>query len=257
MSADGEVILHRPDNSSDVYRSADNGKTWEKVQGLDGQSQYARIVPNPVNAEKFYLVDAQGYLKVSTDKGATFANAGTRLQNDAAGEYYNGGGLIRTVPGKEGHLWVPLDQSQVWLQKGYSENGLAYSEDGGNTWTRLPAVSTAISVGLGKAKEGANYETIFIWGVAGGAENPLGLYRSTDKGESWIRINDDAHQFGGPGNGNFVVGDMNVFGLVYMSSVGRGLIFGAPEGTNVGLDIQKHLASKTPVFALQKGCSAL
>lgn len=251
MSADGEVILHRPDNSSDVYRTADNGKTWEKVQGLDGQSQYARIVPDPVNAEKFYLVDAQGYLKVSTDKGATFANAGSRLQNDAAGEYYNGGGLIRTVPGKEGHLWVPLDQSQVWLQKGYSENGLAYSEDGGNTWTRLPAVSTAISVGLGKAKEGAEYETIFIWGVAGGSENPLGLYRSTDKGESWIRINDDAHQFGGPGNGNFVVGDMNVFGLVYMSSVGRGLIFGAPEGTNVGLDIQKHLASKTPVFALQ------
>jgi hypothetical protein len=39
------------------------------------------------------------------------------------------------------------------------------------------------------------------------------------------------HQFGGPGNGNFVQGDMNTFGVVYMSTVGRGLIVGAPEGT--------------------------
>jgi hypothetical protein len=39
------------------------------------------------------------------------------------------------------------------------------------------------------------------------------------------------HQFGGPGNGNFVQGDMNTFGVVYMSTVGRGTIVGAPEGT--------------------------
>ncbi len=233
MSADGKVILHRPDNSSGVFRTTDGGKTWTDVTGLDGQCQYARIAPDPVNPEKFYLVDAQGYLKLSTDGGATFANAGTRLQNDASGEYYNGGGLIRTVPGREGHLWVPLDQAQVWLAKGYSENGLAYTEDGGSTWNRVAGVSTAIAVGIGKAKEGSDYETIFIWGVAGGADNPLGIYRSTDKGSTWIRINDDAHQYGGPGNGNFVQGDMNYFGVVYMSTIGRGLVVGAPEGSIV------------------------
>lgn len=233
MSADGKVILHRPDNSSGVFRTTDGGKTWTDVTGLDGQCQYARIAPDPVNPEKFYLVDAQGYLKLSTDGGATFANAGTRLQNDASGEYYNGGGLIRTVPGREGHLWVPLDQAQVWLAKGYSENGLAYTEDGGTTWNRVAGVSTAIAVGIGKAKEDSDYETIFIWGVAGGADNPLGIYRSTDKGSTWIRINDDAHQYGGPGNGNFVQGDMNYFGVVYMSTIGRGLVVGAPEGSIV------------------------
>ncbi len=34
------------------------------------------------------------------------------------------------------------------------------------------------------------------------------------------------HQYGGPGNGAFVQGDMNVFGRVYMSTVGRGLVYG-------------------------------
>ena len=230
MSAGGKVILHRPDNSSDVYRTTDNGKTWSKVTGMDGQSQYARITPDPVNPDVFYLVDQQAYLKVSTDGGATFATSGARLQNDAAGEYYNGGGLIRTVPGREGHLWVPMDQAQVWQPKGFSENGLAYTEDGGKTWNRCAGASTAIAVGIGKAKEGAGYETIFIWGAAKSGD-PIGIYRSTDKCKTFERVNDDAHQFGGPGNGNFVQGDMNNFGVVYMSTVGRGLIVGAPEGT--------------------------
>jgi photosystem II stability/assembly factor-like uncharacterized protein len=176
-------------------------------------------------------MNAMGTLYKSTDKGKSFEAQSARLQNEGAGEYYNGGGLIRTVYGREGHLWVPLDQSQMWLTKGYSENGLAYTEDGGKTWNKCEGVNTAIAVGIGKAKEGADYETIFIWGIAGGAENPLGIYRSTDKGKTWEQVNDNAHMFGGPGNGNFVQGDMNTFGVVYMSTVGRGLIVVAPEGT--------------------------
>ena len=251
MSADGKVILHRPENSSDVYRTTDNAKTWSKVTGMDGQSQYARITPDPVNADVFYLVDQQGYLKKSTDGGATFANSGARLQDDSKGEYYNGAGLIRTVPGKEGHLWVPLDQSQQWLEKGFSENGLAYTEDGGKTWNRCEGASTAIAVGIGKTKEGASYETIFIWG-ANKSGSAIGIYRSTDKCKTFERVNDDTHQFGGPGNGNFVQGDMNNFGVVYMSTVGRGLIVGAPEGTKFVADIKRVNVSAGTFMQLEK-----
>jgi len=226
LSADGAILLHRPQNSSTVYRSADRGQTWTTVTGLDGQAQYARIVCDPVNAEVFYVLDQQGKLLKSTDKGVSFAAVGS-LQNDAQGLWQASNGLLRTVPGREGHLWAPLDQAQSWAANGkYSTNGLAYSEDGGVTWTRLPAVLSAHAVGIGKAAEGAAYETLFIWGVAGGASNPLGIYYSTDKGATWTRMNDDQHQYGGPGNGAFVQGDMNVFGRVYMSTVGRGLIYG-------------------------------
>ena len=152
------------------------------------------------------------------------------MQNEQAGEYYNGGGLIRTVPKREGHLWVPMDQAQVWQPKGFTEYGLAYTEDSGKSWNRCEGASTAIAVGIGKAKEGADYETIFIWGAAKSGD-PIGIYRSTDKCKTFERVNDDMHQFGGPGNGNFVQGDMNNFGVVYMSTVGRGTIVGAPEGT--------------------------
>ncbi len=250
LSADGKVILHRPDQSANVYRSDDNGASWTAIE-TGTQTQYSRIVADPVDANVFYVMNSMGTLYKSTDKGKTFEAQTARLQNEGAGEYYNGGGLIRTVYGREGHLWVPLDQSQMWLSKGYSENGLAYTEDGGKTWNKCEGVNTAIAVGIGKAKEGADYETIFIWGVAGGAENPLGIYRSTDKGKTWEQVNDNAHMFGGPGNGNFVQGDMNTFGVVYMSTVGRGLIIGAPEGT-ILTGLKRVNVSSTTFMQLEK-----
>ena len=241
LSADGKVILHRPENAAGAYRSDDNGATWTAIETGE-QTNYSRIVADPVNADVFYVMRAeQGVLYRSDDAGKTFKAYGTSLTDQQNGLYYNGSGLIRTVPGKEGHLWVPMDQAQQWLQKGYSENGLAYTEDGGKTWNRLSSVNTAIAVGIGKAKEGSDYETIFIWGIAGGADNPLGIYRSTDKGKTWTQINDKDHMFGGPGNGNFVQGDMNNFGVVYMSTVGRGLIVGAPEGTKFVTIVDKTI----------------
>ena len=250
LSADGKVMLHRPDQGATVYRSADNGATWTAVE-TGTQTNYSRIVADPVNPDVFYVMGAMGTLYKSTDAGKNFVASDARLQNESAGEYYNGGGLIRTVPGKEGHLWVPMDQAQVWQPKGFTEYGLAFSEDGGKSWNRCEGASTAIAVGVGKAKEGADYETIFIWGAAKEGD-PIGIYRSTDKCKTFERINDDMHQFGGPGNGNFVQGDMNTFGVVYMSTVGRGLIVGAPEGTEFVMAVKRALASASPSMQLER-----
>jgi hypothetical protein len=52
-----------------------------------------------------------------------------------------------------------------------------------------------------------------------------GVYRSINQGASWTRINDDAHEWGGPGNGQFVIGDMNMYGRVYISTAGRGIAY--------------------------------
>ena len=204
-----------------------------------------------MNPDVFYVVGGMGSLYQSTDGGKTFAEAEARLNNDQEGVYYNGGGLIRTVPGKEGHLWVPADQAQVWLAKGFSENGLAYTENGGKSWNHCEGASTAIAVGIGKAKEGSDYETIFIWGAAKSGD-PIGIYRSTDKCKTFERVNDDMHQFGGPGNGNFVQGDMNTFGVVYMSTVGRGLIVGAPEGIEFVTKLNRVNVTNAALMQLEK-----
>jgi xyloglucan-specific exo-beta-1,4-glucanase len=43
-----------------------------------------------------------------------------------------------------------------------------------------------------------------------------------------LRINDSQHQYGGPGDAQFIMGDMNTFGNVFMSTAGRGIVFGKP-----------------------------
>jgi hypothetical protein len=142
---------------------------------------------------------------VSTNKGASFSVGG----NPGASSTPWVQAFIRTVPGYEGHIWVPL-----------IGNGLKYSTDHGATYTKIANVTNCGAVAIGKADVSASYPTVFIWGTVGGVR---GMFRSTNKGANWTRVNDDAHQFGGT---NFIFGDMNVFGRVYMSgTLGRGLIY--------------------------------
>jgi hypothetical protein len=204
LSANGKVIVHSPANSSTSYFSTDFGASWRAVAGLSVNN--ARPVADPVDANKFYALDGRAML-VSTDAGASFS---------AAGKVSSAGGspVIRVAPGHEGDVWVSL----------YG-GGLARSTDSGATFSNLANVAYAAAVGFGKAAAGANYPTVYIWGSVGGVR---GLFRSTDVGANWVRVNDDRHQYGGPGDGQFVVGDMNTYGVVYMSTAGRGIVYGKP-----------------------------
>jgi len=206
LSADGNTTLHCPGGSSTTYYSTNNGGTWTSTGVTNVQD--AHPIADYVNTNKFYIYNpGSGQLLVSTNKGVSFtassSNPGT-------------GGSIRAmaVPGNEGHVWIAL-----W-------NGLKYTTNNGTSWTTVPNVTYCKAVGFGKAATGATYPTVYIWGTVSGVK---GMFRSTDQGVSWKRINDDAHEWGGPGNGNFVMGDMNVFGRVYMSTVGRGLVAIEPE----------------------------
>ncbi|MEO6522427.1 MAG: sialidase family protein [Mucilaginibacter sp.] len=204
LSADGNVFLHCPANSATTYRSIDNGATWTAVNGLDISN--ARPVADGSNPAKFYAYN-NGPMMVSTDGGINFSAAG----NAGSG----GSKIIRTIPGREGHIWVAL-----------GSGGLTHSEDSGTSFSKATNVTYCGSVGIGKALTYNGYETIYIYGTVSGT---LGIHRSSDKGATWVRVNDDNHQYGGPGNGHFVQGDMNVYGRVYMSTAGRGIVLGTSK----------------------------
>jgi xyloglucan-specific exo-beta-1,4-glucanase len=205
VAADGAVILHSPEKSRDLLRLITQSKTWTPVTGVSMQDPLP--VADPVNPSKFYVYDPAGRMLVSTDGGASFHPKGS-----LAG---NGFKLIRPAPGREGDVWVALNTG-----------GLARSTDSGATFKMIQDVNYAGAVGFGAAAPGARYPAVYLWGAVG--KGVRGIYRSVDMGASWVRINDDAHQYGGPANGEFILGDMNVFGRVYMSTVGRGIVYGEP-----------------------------
>ena len=123
----------------------------------------------------------------------------------------SGCGVIAANFARAGDLWLPL-----------GSNGLFHSTDGGVTWTKITNVSWANSAAVGAAARGSDIQSVFLYGTASPA-GVMAIYRSDDKGGSWMRINDDRHQFGGP---TLIQADPRVWGRVYLGMNGRGIIYG-------------------------------
>ncbi|WP_030198502.1 RICIN domain-containing protein [Streptomyces sp. NRRL S-87] len=201
LAADGSAIVWT-EAGQVPYRSTDKGASWSKVGGLGTD---AVVVADRSSARTFYSL-AGGTLYASTDGGATFSARAAGLP---------AGGRLKAVPGVAGDLWIAGDGQ-----------GLLHSTDGGRTFTRLAPVKSASALGFGKAAPGASYQALYLIGTV---KDVTGVFRSTDKGATWLRVNDDAHQWGSIGGVGVVTGDPDTFGRVYVGTNGRGLQYGDPS----------------------------
>lgn len=206
VSANGSRIVWAPGGASAVYYSGNNGTAWTASTGISsGQA----VVADAVNSNKFYSYNATlGVMAVSTDGGASFTNTATGLLTLQSWELWMA--QARTVFGIEG---------DVWFTSGY--NGLFHSVNSGASFTKISGVDAAYKVAFGKAANGASYPAIYIQGRVSGV---YGFFRSIDGGLTWVRINDDAHNFLGI---RAFAADPKVFGQVYLGTSGRGLVYGA------------------------------
>ncbi len=222
---DGSYRFFKSDKSNAAVKYSDDfGKTWSDCSGLKG-SKTSYMLVDPNDASKVYaytytyneywssnpnltepsLEEAHYSVFTSTDYGKTFTeNQLCRYDMcDHAGDLaYIKEDTIAAAAGWYG-LYI------------ITENG---------SKAEKTDVFYAKTAGYGAPEKEGGPNTLFIYGKP--SENdPEGIYRSTDEGKTWVCINDD-HLYGGTGNGNFLVGDMNEFGKVYMSTVGCGIVVG-------------------------------
>ncbi|MFF7160914.1 RICIN domain-containing protein [Streptomyces sp. NPDC008086] len=201
LAADGSTIVWTQAGQA-PYRSTDKGASWSKAGGL---GTGAVVVADRSSARTFYSLSG-GTLYASTDGGATFTARATSLPAD---------GRLKAVPGIAGDLWIAGDSK-----------GLLHSTDGGRTFTTLTTVQSASALGFGKPKPGTNYQALYLIGTV---KDVTGVFRSTDKGATWLRVNDDAHQWGAIGGSGVITGDPDTYGRVYIGTNGRGLQYGDPS----------------------------
>jgi hypothetical protein len=117
--------------------------------------------------------------------------------------------VLKTIPGKAGHVWI-------------NNNGkIRFSTNEGLTFTTCSNYSCA-AFSLGKEAPGTDYPTVYMWGKAT-STSPEGMYRSIDKGQTWIRANDDDHEWGHLANAGNIEADQNVYGRVFKSTAGMGI----------------------------------
>ena len=135
--------------------------------------------------------------------------------NVTSGLPTEGSAELKAVPGKEGEVWFAggsAKTGQVY--------GLWHSSNYGGSYTKLGNVEQADSIGFGKAAPGQTYSALYTVAKIDGVR---GIYRSDDVGASWVRINDDQHQYSRP---VVITGDPRIYGRVYFG--GRGALFGDP-----------------------------
>ncbi len=195
ISADGKHWVAGQWSGAPVY-SVDSGATWIASTGAPVNDPVASDRVNPL---KFYTFDsASGTLYVSNDGGMTFTAAATGLP----------GGKLYVSWAAEGDLWLATN------------NGLLHSSNSGASFNQIGSAQQVYALGFGMAAPWSKNLTLFM---SGQVNNLQGVYRSTDGGASWVRINDNHHQWGSLSP---VIGDPRVFGRVYIGTNGRGILRG-------------------------------
>ncbi|MBV5316104.1 MAG: T9SS type A sorting domain-containing protein [Prolixibacteraceae bacterium] len=202
VSADGKTILWKSTVNSleKCWVTTTKGASWTASSGINFSCSPAA---DPVVSSRFYAYNrTEGYLYVSEDGGLSFQKAGL------AG--INGNARIATWHGKEGHIWIAMGSS-----------GIKYSSDSGKSFQTVSVYSAEV-VAVGKEMPGTDIPTIFIYGRSKSSD-VIGIYRSTDWGKTWVRADDNQHQFGHLANAGMIEADRTIYGRVYRSTAGMGI----------------------------------
>ncbi|RYG31950.1 exo-alpha-sialidase [bacterium] len=195
------------------YITRDSAQTWTEVKGLP---KGVRAVTDRVNPLRVYALDLFGdNLYLSDDGGETFwarelTIEGETPQRENRGDGRGGQDQLYTTPGREGDLWIA------------AFDGLHHSSNRGRDWEKRPKVTEIHAFGFGKEAPGKPDPALYLVGIVDGQR---GFFRSTDFGLTWVRINDDAHQYGLVFH---ITGDPKRYGRVYVGTHGRGALYGDP-----------------------------
>jgi hypothetical protein len=211
VSADGHTFII---GAPVAVATADKGKSWFKPEGLPAG---ARAIADKADPGAFYALDfATSRLYVSRDNARTFAPAAAaKLPKDFSSDRPRNREAqypLRAVPGKAGELWLLL------------RGKLYRSRDFGASFRQARGNEMRIALfGVGHSAPKRDSPTLYAVGTKNGLTE---LWRSRDAGASWLRINDDAHQWGL--RFRAISGDPRIYGRVYVATDGRGILYGDP-----------------------------
>ena len=176
-----------------VYRSADRGKTWQKI-GLEKTSRIGRIVVDPTNEKRIFVAASGNLFKGTEDRGVYLSeDGGDSWKKVLSGDNANTGAADIAINQSDpkivwATMWEHRRTPDQRLYEG-TGSGLYKSTDGGKTFARVvqpqfgpnPQLGRmGVAVGTGEA--GKN--TVFvITTVSSGTQG--GVYKSTDNGTTW------------------------------------------------------------------------
>jgi photosystem II stability/assembly factor-like uncharacterized protein len=195
--------LYRPDLSvgDGIYRSADGGRSWEHL-GLRGGQQIPELVVDPRDPDHLYAAVLGHPYGPSSERGIYRSRDGGRnWQRVLYKDENTGGSAIAIDPQHPDVLYAGLWEARLGPSEDNNEfngegGGLYKSTDGGTSWRKITAGLPARLAQLNITIAPSAPNRLFL--VAGTTQPGdyssaagLGLYRSDDSGEHWVRVTED------------------------------------------------------------------
>jgi hypothetical protein len=224
VSADGGTWIWTPEREA-ASLTKNQGATWTAVEGLPTG---LRVVADTVDPKLFYAISLNDQtIYRSTDGGATFTPEHFTLPvaapvSDAAhvssgrGDNRGGQDRIYATPGNSGDLWLAAFDGL------YHAAAAGNGASAGISFAYLPGVEEVHAFGFGKAAPKESHPALYLVGTVHGQR---GIFRSIDEARTWVRINDDQHQWGLVLQ---IAGDPRIYGRGYVGTHGRGVFYGDP-----------------------------
>jgi photosystem II stability/assembly factor-like uncharacterized protein len=213
VAADGSSWIWTP-RGEKPYLTSDRGCSWSVIDTLP---ENTRVIADPVNPDFFYAMDLfHDKLFRSYDGGQTFIAGHLNLSPKYApvkgnrGDSRGGQDRLYVTQGREEDLWIA------------AFDGLFHRKKSDTLFHQINSITEIHAFGFGKSAPGNDYPALYLVGVI---NNVQGIFQSNDAGMSWIRINDDRHQWGLLLH---ITGDPKKYGRVYIGTHGRGAIYGDP-----------------------------
>lgn len=219
--------LHRPDLSvgDGIYKSTDGGETWVHLGLRDGQ-QIPRIAVDPRDPDRLFVAvlghpygpnEERGVFR-STDGGRTFQKILYIDENTGASD-------VDIDPENPDIVYACLweDREGPWENANWSgkNGGIFKSTDGGANWRKLTAgfpegdqAPEQADVAIAPSDPRRLYATVALG-------RGVGIFRSDDAGEHWMRITEDSRPAARIGGGDLpaLAVDPNDPDIVYSASV--------------------------------------
>ncbi len=189
-----------------VYRSADWGVSWTKVDGVEVSytdqttlcSRNYVLFSDSVDKNTFYFCDGTEFY-TSTDGGLTWEKKHSFESSWKVNNY--------VYPNSEGSGWH-ISNGDVFV-----------SEDRGTTWEKRDICDNAVYLSFGKGK--SDMPALYLYGTVDGK---TGIYLSDNLGEDWQRIDDDSNNYALV-ELTQITGDAREYGTVYVSTGGYGVLW--------------------------------
>lgn len=203
-----------------------NESNFVNVTSLEAN---AVIASDKRNATVFYAASPKGAFFVSTDKGVTFATAGSLGNATSVID-------IAAHPAIEGELYVSTNV------------GVFKSTNYGATFELLASTLTNTQqIALGLASADGSSWNIYAFGTGPAGKR---LYASLDGGASWTDIQGDAQGFGTIVSEKCkLAGSGSVPGRVYVGTNGRGVFYGTVGGGGAAAETTNSAYATAPIVA--------